>query len=275
MSIAFAKLSAAAQQDLSLDYFQNSMDSTALRRHLLVVRPTSLTEAVKAGNKFLQVQAQPSYPGVVYQVKDEPEAPPTKAAPLQATPVAALTEMVNHLTRQVKQMVQIRAQSTTTPAQQTKPPICRSCQQEGRAASLPCSRHHPDGKRVVPAVDGRPTGNTIRATKTTRPIQDGWVNPARTRASWASSWSQTEVTNPLATEAGVAKEGEESHLEETRKGPHATSLSAAKAVLTINEVTEKGEERTAKKLPSCPPNRRASSVCTQAMDATTCMRRRA
>ena len=86
VDVAYASLPSTTRQDMYLECFQSSLGSTALQRHLLAIRPTTLAEAVLAGNEYLQVQVRPTLPSAIHQIEDEPETPQAKAAPCNPSP---------------------------------------------------------------------------------------------------------------------------------------------------------------------------------------------
>ena len=53
---AYVNLPQTYKQKIILDLFCNSINQAYLQRHLLTVKPQSVSEAVKAGNGYLQIK---------------------------------------------------------------------------------------------------------------------------------------------------------------------------------------------------------------------------
>ena len=53
---AFEELPEATQSGIMLDTFCSSLGSASLQRHLLAVRPETMTEAIQYGNEYLQIK---------------------------------------------------------------------------------------------------------------------------------------------------------------------------------------------------------------------------
>ena len=85
--VAYPDLSLRLRLEMSLDYFNNGLEHTALQRHLLAVRPASLQEAVEAGNEYLRVKDGPA--GV--RPIDDDGVPPEEEEP--ATPVQQVQQV--------------------------------------------------------------------------------------------------------------------------------------------------------------------------------------
>ena len=128
------------RHDLYLECFQNSLGSAALQRHLLAIKPSTLDEAVLAGNEYLQVQVRPTPPSTIHQVEEDDEAPPTKAAPLQPEPLTALMEAMAQLTKQVNQL-----KTLARPTSAKRRPVCWKCRQHGHLQRQCPSTQEPSG----------------------------------------------------------------------------------------------------------------------------------
>ena len=123
--MAYANLPPTTRREMYLECFQSSLGSPSLQRHLLVIRPTTLAEAVLAGNEYLQVLVRPIQTSTVHQVEDEPEGPPVTAAPMQPEPLTAPMEAVAQLTKQVSQLKDLARPATP------RSPLCWKCNRPG------------------------------------------------------------------------------------------------------------------------------------------------
>ena len=57
---AFGDLPAEVQTNMMLDAFCSSLGKATLQRHLLAIRPETLTEAVQRGQEYLQIKTDRS-----------------------------------------------------------------------------------------------------------------------------------------------------------------------------------------------------------------------
>jgi hypothetical protein len=60
VDIAYADLTPRQRREMALDLFATTLGHLQLQRHLLAVAPVDLSQMVKAGNEYLQLQ--PSHP---------------------------------------------------------------------------------------------------------------------------------------------------------------------------------------------------------------------
>ena len=56
VGIAYPDVTGVSHKQMVLDQFINTLNSSRLQENLLAIRPTSLTEAVTAGNEFLLIR---------------------------------------------------------------------------------------------------------------------------------------------------------------------------------------------------------------------------
>ena len=85
------------------------MNQAYLQRHLLAIRPQSLSEAVKAGNEYLQIiQIKPnSNPGLtVRQIEEERTPEAVQVAQSKPTEMEVLLQALHQLTSEVASLKQ-------------------------------------------------------------------------------------------------------------------------------------------------------------------------
>ena len=70
-------------EQMALDQFVNTLNHPRLQEHLLAIRPESLTEAVTAGNEFLQGSRQTQLRAKQLEVEEDTEA---RVMPLHEPP---------------------------------------------------------------------------------------------------------------------------------------------------------------------------------------------
>ena len=82
------------------------MNQAYLQRHLLAIRPQSLSEAVKAGNEYLQIK--PNFnPGVtVRQIEEERTPEAVQVAQSKPTEMEVLLQALRQLTSEVASLRQ-------------------------------------------------------------------------------------------------------------------------------------------------------------------------
>ena len=131
---AFGELPCDTQAEMMLDTFCSTLNNTALQRHLLAIRPESLTEAVQHGNEFLQVRSdrQASDQNKVRALEETEE----EVQPVDSDPLSALTKMVQQL---AETMVQLQ-KKVEAPAKKPKDQKCWGCQKTGHTRKE-CSTH--------------------------------------------------------------------------------------------------------------------------------------
>ena len=56
MNIACPDMPEGMREQMTLDQYINTLENARLQEHLLAIRPTTMTEPIKAGNEFLQVR---------------------------------------------------------------------------------------------------------------------------------------------------------------------------------------------------------------------------
>ena len=140
---AYEELPADLQANMMLDMFCSSLGNAALQRHLLAIRPNTLTEAVQHGNEYLQVRAERGpTESKVRNVDDSDEE--DKIASTSQDPLAALAEAITQLTIKVEQL---QGRATTGPTQKK----CWGCQKTGHTRKE-CTTH--PWPKSVPAKAG-------------------------------------------------------------------------------------------------------------------------
>ena len=115
---AFGDLPAEVQTNMMLDAFCSSLGNATLQRHLLAIRPETLTEAVQHGQEYLQVKADRSASPSQVRVLEGPEGE------REVDPLAVLVETVKQLADTVRKLKQASPQPT-------KPKGCWGCKKEG------------------------------------------------------------------------------------------------------------------------------------------------
>ena len=68
---AYTDLPRKHRQEMTLDLFCNSLNHACLQRHLLAMKPQSLTEAVQVRNKYLQIRSNTNPGAMIRQVEEE------------------------------------------------------------------------------------------------------------------------------------------------------------------------------------------------------------
>jgi hypothetical protein len=102
MKVAYPDLGSATRTEMAVDHFTHSLGNASLQRHLLAVKPDTLTGAVRAGNEYLQVKTP--YHGGVKQVEEESPAEPPVLSQVQADPMVVLTEALTKLSKQMSEL---------------------------------------------------------------------------------------------------------------------------------------------------------------------------
>ena len=86
VGIAYPELPGQVHEQMALDQFVNTLNHPRLQEHLLAIRPESLSEAVTAGNEFLQVRQNQLR---AKQLEIEEEDTEARVMPLQTPPAVA------------------------------------------------------------------------------------------------------------------------------------------------------------------------------------------
>ena len=87
VGIAYPDMTGVSHEQMALDQFINTLNNPRLQEHLLAIRPTSLTEAVTAGNEFLLIrQAQVKVRHLELEEEEEASESRTQVKPIQASP---------------------------------------------------------------------------------------------------------------------------------------------------------------------------------------------
>ena len=156
VDIAYSDLNHRQKQEMTLDLFATTLGHVQLQRHLLAVAPADLTQMVKAGNEYLQLQSSHPRGGRQHAVQalesDEGETMDRQhVAPVNAPHVdtqSALVEMMKVLQQIAGRLDNSR--SYVRPRQNDgkeprPPPTCWGCGQVGhlkRACKQPASSQH-------------------------------------------------------------------------------------------------------------------------------------
>ena len=132
---AFGNLPEETQADMMLETFCSSLGNAALQRHLLAVRPETLTEAIQHGNEFLQVKAERPHAdhNKVRAMGESEEEEPDQMATLMKA-IQRLAETVDTLQKQVANPKPI---ANPKPAKEQK---CWGCQKTGHTRK-DCTTH--------------------------------------------------------------------------------------------------------------------------------------
>ena len=122
---AYADLPQARRKGMILDLFCNSLNQAYLQRHPLAIRPQSLSEALKAGNEYLQIKPN-SNPGVTIRQIDEEKGNPKAVQVAQSKPteMEVLLQALRQLTSKIASLKQ--TQKTNAPKPNKKGP-CWKC----------------------------------------------------------------------------------------------------------------------------------------------------
>ena len=140
---AFGDLPDNVQTNMMLETFCGSLGHAALQRHLLAIRPETLTEAVQHGQEFLQIKSDraPSDANKVRVMED------TEEEVLEASRLDILTQTVKQLADAVLKLQQPK---TAKPSGDKK---CWGCQKSGHVRrdcpTLPWSQSQ-QGYRTSP-----------------------------------------------------------------------------------------------------------------------------
>ena len=84
VGIAYPELPEGIQEQMALDQFTNSLNQPRLQEHLLAIRPNNLTEAIAAGNEFVQIRNNQTKVRQVEVTSDERAEEETQVKPVQA-----------------------------------------------------------------------------------------------------------------------------------------------------------------------------------------------
>ena len=122
---AYADLPQARRKGMILDLFCNSLNQAYLQRHPLAIRPQSLSEALKAGNEYLQIKPN-SNPRVTIRQIDKEEGNPKAVQVAQSKPteMEVLLQALRQLTSKIASLKQ--TQKTNAPKPNKKGP-CWKC----------------------------------------------------------------------------------------------------------------------------------------------------
>ena len=86
INIAYPDMPADIQEQMTLDQFMNTLNNARLQEHLLAIRPDSLTEAITAGNEFLQIRKGQMRVKQLEITEDEEAEPEAQVMPVRAPP---------------------------------------------------------------------------------------------------------------------------------------------------------------------------------------------
>lgn len=125
---AYADLPKTHRQEMTLDLFCNSLNHAYLQRHLLAMRPQSLTEAVQAGNEYLQIKPSANPGMAIRQVEEGTDPDSIQVAQSKPSEMEVLLQALRQLTAEVASLKQ--HQKATT-AQPKKKGPCWKCGKEG------------------------------------------------------------------------------------------------------------------------------------------------
>lgn len=138
MEAAHPDLPLENKRQMTLDFFQTTLDNVYLQGQLLAVRPHTLEEAVTRGNEFLRLKASTRLRPHVRQVEEEDETeelerPATQ--PVQTSPIIpdwakALQQHLVQLTQEIADLKQGRSNtgSRGTRSQPSSNPVkCWGC----------------------------------------------------------------------------------------------------------------------------------------------------
>ena len=129
---AFGNLPEETQADMMLDTFCSSLGNAALQRHLLAVRPETLTEAIQHGNEFIQVKAERPQAD---QNKVRALGEPDDEEPAKEDPLAMIMKTVQSLAETVEAL-----QKKVTNPKPVKEQKCWGCQKSGHTRK-DCTTH--------------------------------------------------------------------------------------------------------------------------------------
>ena len=87
VGIAYPAIPRDVQEQMTLDQFVNTLNQPRLQEHLLAIRPDTLTEAITAGNEFLQVRSNQTRIKQL-EVEDEKTETEAQVMPLRTSPPA-------------------------------------------------------------------------------------------------------------------------------------------------------------------------------------------
>ena len=115
---AFGDLPVEVQTNMMLDAFCSSLGNATLQRHLLAIRPETLTEAVQHGQEYLQVKTdRNTVPSQVRALEETEEGK-------ELDPLSILMETVKQLADTVREL----KQASQKPS---KPKGCWGCKKDG------------------------------------------------------------------------------------------------------------------------------------------------
>ena len=123
VNIAYADLPDQHRVGMIRDTFQSTVGDAALQRHLLAVGANTLTDAVRAGNEFLQVQSTSA--GSAIRQVDQGGALPDEEVhvkPVTDTTLGSLFQAIKKLTEEIE-----KSRNKEGPAKQTRDPKSGKC----------------------------------------------------------------------------------------------------------------------------------------------------
>ena len=194
VSIAYPAIPREVQEQMTLDQFVNTLNQPRLQEHLLAIRPDTLTEAITAGNEFLQVRSSQLRVKQL-ELEDEEVGPEVQVMPLRTPPPAMAPAVLPANMR------------PTPPAQ---PAFMQPA--PGPVASMP--GQHPPVAPVAPPTQPGVTGPSQPAIQQPGPVQPNlmsgqppqayptgmalpWGSPADPMAALMAA--MTQLTQGLAT----------------------------------------------------------------------------
>jgi hypothetical protein len=130
VSLAYQDLPVRNQNTLALESFFNTLSHPALQRHLLAIRPDSLTQAVQAGNEFMQIKPASQQPrSSIHTVEEDGEDPPVTASLDHGLTLKIMTTLVKQLEQLQQSLITFRQPPAPapTPAPTLRPTGCWGC----------------------------------------------------------------------------------------------------------------------------------------------------
>jgi hypothetical protein len=109
VSLAYQDLPDRNQNTLALECFFNTLSHPALQRHLLAIQPDSLTQAVQAGNEFLQIKPASQQPrSSIHALEDDGEDPPVTASLDHGLTLKVMTTLAKQLEQLQQYLIAFR-----------------------------------------------------------------------------------------------------------------------------------------------------------------------
>jgi ATP-dependent Clp protease ATP-binding subunit ClpA len=139
---------------MALETFSNTLGNAYLQRHLLAIQATTLEQAVRAGNEFVQIKP-PTMPGSAIRTIDEPEEVIDKVASINPDMMSILLKTMQQLSEKVEQLQIGKKTATNDRTATTRSTGCWGCGQEGHTRRTCTANPWPSQNTATNQGNGR------------------------------------------------------------------------------------------------------------------------